>query len=167
MTFFTPSLTLTESLCLHQTRSLETQRNYCRYRNTEQALAQGTSMICMHWILFSMGSTWLTTRRLMFFKMTYSQQRLQMSGEEMGCKFFRFCKCCKFWLARGWTLFATEQFILFKVSIHSLAIFNGVNTISRTALNILQGLPLGGDGIEERWRDGRGGSPDENSAVVR
>ena len=52
-------------------------------------------------------------------------------------------------------------------SIHSLAIFNGVNTISRTALNILQGLPLGGDGVEERWRDGRGGSPDENSAVVR
>ena len=38
----------------------------------------------------------------------------------MGCKFFRFCKCCKFWLARGWTLFATEQFILFKVSLNSL-----------------------------------------------
>ena len=52
-------------------------------------------------------------------------------------------------------------------SIHSLAIFNGVNTICRTALNILQGLPLGGDGVEERWRDRRGGSPDENSAVVR
>ena len=51
-----------------------------------------------------------------------------------------------------------------RYSIHS---FNGVNTICRTALDILQGLPLGGDGVEERWRDGRGGSPDEDSAVVR
>ena len=33
-------------------------------------------------------------------------------------------------------------------------------------LEILQGLPLSSNGIEERWADGGGGSPEENSDVV-
>ena len=34
-------------------------------------------------------------------------------------------------------------------------------------LEILQGLPLSSKGIEERWADGGGGSPEENSDVMR
>ena len=49
--------------------------------------------------------------------------------------------------------------------------FNGMNrrrivTAASGDLEILQGLPLSSNGIEERWADGGGGSPEENSDVM-
>ena len=43
----------------------------------------------------------------------------------------------------------------------------GVVTAALGHLEILQGLPLSSKGIEERWADGGGGSPEENSDAVR
>ena len=42
-----------------------------------------------------------------------------------------------------------------------------VVTAASGDLEILQGLPLSSNGIEERWADGGGGSPEENSDAVR
>ena len=49
---------------------------------------------------------------------------------------------------------------------------NGMNrgrvvTAASGDLEILQGLPFSSNGIEERWADGGGGSPEQNSDVVR